>query len=317
MPTELERLANYFEDTTLTGKMIFGIHAARGEIELRSIAIDNQVKETFRIAFLRRAVQLKEYRRIVDYSPNGFGTDEVHRLNISDIPTAATINIDTAARVGAFDERFIKKIKFVVFRFTNRNGEVVSVFKYYPKTKFLAKHNAYIITGGTLKISRSNILGLAPAIDCVTIDNKMLIVNRNQFEKIFDYNSVYLTSATTLFNKFDTNAEFKITNINDIQTKATKALNKLRRLHGILTSNSYSIYDFALIKRINSDCSLGIGFEEGRAGKKVTFPDVTTFMELYEDAYLTSPYTQKRYLALSKRNMQNARSRRTSRTRRR
>ena len=312
MPTELEKLANYFDDADVVGKMIFGIYALRNETQLLSIAIDNEVKEAFRIAFLKRAVQLKEYRRIIDYSPNGFGSDEVHKLNIADIPTASNLIQDTTVRVGTFDKNFIKKIKFIVFRFTKSNGNVVSVFKYYPKTKFLAKHNAFVITGGTLKISRSNILGLSPSIDCVAIENKMLIVNRNQFEKIFDYNAVYLSSATSLFNKFSANTQFQITNINDIQTKTTKTLNKLRRLHSILTSNSYAVYDFALIKRIDSDNNLGIIFEDSHGVKKIKFPDVTTFMELYEDAYLASLYTQKKYLALSKRTMQT-----TPRTRRR
>ena len=304
MPTELEKLAVYFGDNTLGAKMLFGVRISKGKVNLSSIELEDDVKEGFREAFLKRIGQLIQYRTIINYNPNGFGVDEVHKLKISLIPTAQELIQDASKKVWKFDEKFIKKIKFIVLRFMNSNQEIVSVFKFYPKTKFLARHKAYIFTSGTLKFTKYNILSLAPSIDCITVGEDMLIINRNQFEKIFNYNLIYLDNANSLFTWFNQNSEFNIVNMDVLKEKTTKTLSKLRRLHNIYTSNSFNAYNFALIKRINSDYDLGINFEDNNGTKTITFPNPTTFMDVYEDAYLKSPYTDRRYIALSKRKMQ-------------
>jgi hypothetical protein len=303
MPTELERLSTFFGESTITGKMIFGIKKRGKPIDLLSIALDNEVKEGFRTIFLKRVGQLQEYKTVVSYNPNAFGADEVHKLSFSAIPKASELIKDATGKVWAFDKTFIKRIKFIVFRFKNSNQDLVYIFKYYPKTKFLAKHNAYIFTGGTLKFSKSNIIGLAPSIDCITCGEEMLVVNRNQFEKIFDYSQLYLNSANSLFEKFGQNTEFKIVDIDTMKNKLIKSLGRLRRLNDIYTSENYSKYTLEMIKRINTDKSLGIIFSGTGRDKTVTFPSVNVFMDVYEDAYLESVYTNEKYKALSKRKL--------------
>ena len=86
-----------------------------------------------------------------------------------------------------------------------------------------------------------------------------------------------------------------------MKVKMTRRLGTLRKLHNIHSTRSYEIYDYALIKRINDENELGITFAGTGNNKTVTFPNNTVFMDVYEDAYLESKYTSKKYLALSKR----------------
>ena len=300
MPNELQELATFLENSRIQGKLIFGIMENR-HLRLRQMLLDEDVKEGFRKDFLKRVGQYQQYRDIVAYNPNGFREDEVHKLKLSNIPNAEPLLQDATDNVTNFNDKFIKSIKFLVFRFKNSDQKVVSVFKYYPKTKFLMRHNAYFFTNGTLKFSRSDVIGLAASIDCVSDGENMLVINRNPFEKIFSYSHIYLASATSLFQKFSTGGDFKIAGIDDLQVKVTKSLGKLRRLHNVYNTGSYRIYNYALIKQINDDNDLGITFAGTGNNRTVTFPTTTVFMDVYEDAYLESRYTSKKYLALSKR----------------
>lgn len=300
MPDELQELATFFENSQIQGKLIFGVMENR-QLRLRQMLLDENVKERFRKDFLKRVNQYQHYRDIVTYNPNGFREDEVHKLKLSNIPNAEPLLQDTTDNVTNFNNKFIKSIKFLVFRFKNSDQKIVSVFKYYPKTKFLMKHNAYFFTNGTLKFSRSDVISLTALIDCVSDGENMLVINRNPFEKIFNYSQIYIASATSLFQKFATNGDFKIAGIDDLQIKVTKSLSKLRKLYNIYNTESYKRYNYALIKRINDENDLGITFEGIGNNRTITFPTVTVFMDVYEDAYLESRYTSKKYLAISKR----------------
>ena len=300
MPSELKELFTFFENDSIQGKLIFGV-VENKQLKLKQMSLEEDVKEGFRKDFLKKVGQYQQYREIVAYNPNGFRDEEVHKLKVTNIPNAESLLQDTDENVTNFNNKFIKSIRFVVFRFKNGNQKVVSVFKYYPKTKFLMKHNAYFYTGGTLKFSRSDIIGLRPSIDCITDGDDMLVISRNPFEKIFNYNHLYLTSAMSLFEELTANRDFKITGIEDMKVKMTRRLGTLRKLYNIHSTRSYEIYDYELIKQINDENDLGITFAGTGNNKTVTFPNNTVFMDVYGDAYLESRYTSKKYLALNKR----------------
>ena len=297
MPDEFQKLSTFFENDRIQGKLIFGV-VENKQLKLKQMLLGEDVKEGFRKDFLKRVGQYQQYKEIVAYDPNGFRNEEIHKLNVTNIPNAVHLLKDTDENVTNFNDKFIKSIKFVVFRFKNANQKVVSVFKYYQKTKFLMKHNAYIYTGGILKFSRSVVIGLHPSIDCITDGEDMLVISRNPFEKIFSYNHIYLTSAMSLFEELTANRDFKITGIEDMKVKMTRTLGTLRKLYNINITKSYAIYDYARIKQINDENNLGITFAGTGNNKTVTFPSNTVFMDVYGDCYLESRYTSKKYLAL-------------------
>lgn len=314
MDQSIASVVDFLGDTSVSAFLVFGnrvitskddpnnkrkkIKTAQTVITYSNLADD--VIEEYRKSFMKQAQSHLEDRRM-RYNGSDFDPAGYQFYKVADIPDSASVirpPKDSEVRL-TFDDAFIKTLRFTIFRFQNSDGKEVLFIRAYPKSKFLKKKDGLILHGGVLSFTESDIVVADPVVDCIVIDDEILIFRRKSFEKIFNFRKIFEKHMKEVFDEIaEEKIHYTVQPVETLKEEIVRDMRKLRKLTSITEKKVYQRVTFEHIIDFEKENKIGAKIDAYH--RTITFEDAYAFLHFYNDDNLESRLTNAKYLSLSK-----------------
>lgn len=226
-------------------------------------------------------------------------------ISCNDIPSFNSIknqisNHTDLQTVTCLDEQFIGKIWAYCVHIQNDNSEVI-FFRKYSRSKVIkqGKGLSYFFNEGYLNKLIYDLFTFDSKVDCVYMEEKIIILQKNNFEQIFDFMDKFKELAFQTFEIIENQG--LIHNFEDFTEWCFSDPKKIKKLTDILNKGYYESISFDKVKEMKSEYSLQFDIDEDN--QKIVCNNgkvVWEILKLYSDDYLTSKLTENNYEAHSK-----------------
>ena len=265
-----------------------------GSYKVFSMRLEDSVIEQFRIKYceiVNKEIESQEE----EYQESDFDPQIIY---IADSTYFSTIEKLSSSENNIKD--FAKKFDFTFIKFENSSKKQLIVLRIYQTNKFLTKgkFKALIVTQGILELSKNDTIVVDTSIDCIAFNNRIIIKNVLNFEKIFNISKEHLKSCEVVFDFLKGNT-YTITNLDRFQKTCENNPNFMRKITSIKKLGIYSKLTFNQISQFNNENNIGLIIENNT----ITFPTVYKFINLYNDDNLLSRLTDNKYVSTNKKRL--------------
>lgn len=221
---------------------------------------------------------------------------QVFHIAKSKIPKAALI-FDAIIKDEA--EPFSNTLKLedvwaYVFKAQTDNQAIYLFKKNYP-VNVLKKENSYALffSNNKLSLIDKDLLRLSKHFDVILVETELIVLNRTEFEKAFDYVDAMQSTAIKnidIIEKSDLIEDIKAISELSSTKKTLRKLLNINPKSNILTKSPKQIINLA--KKYKVDFKLS---EDGSRLSITTKKDATSFVEMLNDDYLKSEFSGSLY----------------------
>lgn len=209
--------------------------------------------------------------------------------NHVDLPTLTNLN-----------EQFIGKIWAYCVHFQHENMEIV-YFRKYSRSKVIkqGKGLSFLFSEGYLNKLMQDLFTFDARVDCVYIEDEIVVFHKTNFEQIFNFMDKFKELALQTFEVIENQG--LIHNFEDFSEWCFSDPRKIRKLTDIFNKGYYESVSFEKVKEMKNEYSLQ--FELDEENEKIVCNNgkvVWEILKLYSDDYLTSKLTENNYEAHSK-----------------
>lgn len=245
--TNLQEKLQYFKDSDETINVeLYFLYQEQGHITVYlpaaeenklSVSLGTLVKSMIRNKFFNDNEDY-QYEIVSANTAEANNIKQVFHISKNDIPKATTI-FESVLNNAALDFPKNKELENVwayIFKVDSFSGGTIYLFKKNYPVNVLRKEKSYgvIFTNNKLSLFDKDLLRLSKHFDVMLIESELIILNRSEFEKAFDYVGAMQASASI---KVD--AIKKTGLIEDLEKIKSLSSNK-RTLRKLLNINSNS-----------------------------------------------------------------------------
>ncbi len=261
-----------------------------------SSALSKIVKSTIKGKFFVESADY-QYEVVSANTPEANNIRQVFHIEEKDIPRAATI-FDSVVNNTASDfprDLELDHIWAYIFKVdSTSNGTIYLYKKNYP-INVLKKDNTYglIFSNNMLKLFDKDLLRLSKHFDVMLIDKELIILNRSEFEKAFDYVGAMQTSAAIKIGVIQSTKLIedleKIKGLSQNKTTLRKLLN-INPKSKILSRTPSQIIKLAKKYKIEFQMT-----DDGSQLSITTKKAAIAFIDLLNDDFLKSEFSSNLY----------------------
>ncbi len=212
---------------------------------------------------------------------------------------------DASLKVFAEEDDFISRLRFYVIALQPRNGPTAYCFRTYTPKRELTRSSMFGVglKRGQYDRYRDLLFLFDEHVDCVLVGRLMFVSNKSNFEKIFRFYELLVSSATATLAVIE--ECIPIDNFDEFKRSCEGHLLKLAKLKNIAAKPYLKRITMADIKKVIARYRLPIRVVGKGAGQKILFEpaDRWAILRLLDDDYLESTMTKTGYEVNSKRPM--------------
>ncbi len=201
------------------------------------------------------------------------------------------------------EEHFVIGLRFYVILLKPHDGEPIYFFRTYTPKRELTRSAFFgaVLQQGQYDRYKDHLFLFDHGIDCVCSDGRMFIVNKGNFQKIFQFYDLLVRTAKNTLNVIQTH--IPIENFDEFAKACEGHLLKLAKLKNIASKPYLKSVTIGDIKRVISKYRLPIHLVGRGAKQKIRFDpsDKWAILRLLDDDYLESVMTGANYEVNSKR----------------
>lgn len=184
----------------------------------------------------------------------------------------------------------------------NPDGEDFSAFRTFSQRKFLGPGQfAFVFKNGNFGEITDQIIVMDNKIDCVHYQSEFLVINPNEFERIFNLKEMYIKELKVTLTSSSAIAKV-VADPSKLLEMCESDIRKIRKLKRILRKRS-EFPSSEKIAKVIRDFDLKLELDKNKSIKidsNMTSKRLWTVLKILEDDYLFSPATETKYEAHSK-----------------
>ncbi|MEM3504432.1 MAG: DUF4868 domain-containing protein [Candidatus Micrarchaeaceae archaeon] len=304
----------FLEDKELDAVLLLYIRQGNQEPAIKYIGLTEDAIDIIRKSYLNKIEKLNQKgKTFEEFDPEEYNPEAIPYLDLEKIPTDALklkeLNAKEQQAIQAeykiFKQEEVKKIKYVLVRFSNSKGETLGIFsEYTPKTYLKSdKLLKLLFRGDFLKpLSVKHDFVLGTEIELLFFGSQIYIFKRGRFMRVFNYIATLEEHADEVFSylKEEGNKDYKIKNIAQLKTAVAKKMGfeYFIKLNNIYVNGYYKNVPFDKIKEIKVNHELTMTIDE--RNKEITFTDPDEFIKLYNRDYQTDDIDGSKYVSFRK-----------------
>ncbi len=205
----------------------------------------------------------------------------------------------------AVDKKFVQGLRFYVIIAQPKQGKPIYFFRSYTPKKELGR-SAFlgaILEKGHFDTVKQPLFLFDYNVDCLSSDDKMYILSKDKFQKIFQFFEKLLESAEVTLKQIK--ARVPILNFNQFEESCKGHLQKLAKLTSIASKSYFKVLSMKQMKTVIKEYKLPIETKRVDGKEALVFDesDKWVILHLLDDYYLGSPMTGIKYGAVSKREL--------------
>jgi hypothetical protein len=255
--------------------------------------VSNQIKNKF---FIENDVY--DYEVVNASTAEASNNRQVFHVNHSEIPKASIIfNEVVKDEAEEFQRNLVLDDVWAYIFKVSTIKETIYIFKKNYPINLLKKENTYgiIFTNNKLSLFDKDLLRLSKNFDVILIESELIILNRSEFERAFDYVGAMQTKATA---NVDVIKRTKLIEVEGLNKIAELSRNKrtLRKLLNINPKSKFLNKTPKEIARIAKKYKVKFNISEDETKLSITTKkSALEFVELLNDDYLKSEFSGSLY----------------------
>ncbi len=294
-------------------EVFFASVPKRGPVEFQRLILSKELGEDMKniattyLAELEAAYEIDEFL-IRDYDPQTML--DKHEIEFLDLGEYKSISLqvpelDEQARLTyfAFDETFLSNLRFYVIVLRPQQGIPILFFRAYNRKKELArsKYFGLIFRSGQFDRFEERMFLFDNKVDCFLMSNGLFIVNKVNFQRIFQFYELVREAAREILRVIKKN--IPIDDFPAFEAACEKNLLKLAKLKNIATKPYLKQLNIQVLKKVirQFDLKIEIVVKGKDEMLKYDTSDAWGILRLLDDDYLKSTMTGSMYEANSKR----------------
>jgi len=309
----IQFLKNEESKNELEAVLVLYIEDGNATPEIKYIGLTDKAIKVIRESYLSKITKLNSKGKNFDeFDPEEFDPHAIPYLDLEMIPSDVLrikeLNKKKPKDIERENEIIkreeINKIKYILMRFSNSDGETLGVFSKYKEKNYFksSKLLKFFFKGDFLNPIVRHDFGLNVDIDLLFFGPKIYIFKKKQFMEVFNYIATYEKHADEVFDylKNDTNKDYKIKDIDQLKEDTYKkyGFEYYTKLNNILTNGYYKNVSFSKIKEIKMSHKLKFSIDE--ENKEITFSNPEEFVRLYNRDYITDDIGKEKWVAFRK-----------------
>lgn len=258
-------------------------------------ALSNIVRNTIKNKFF---VETEDYQYEVVSANTAEASNirQIYHISKTEIPKASII-FDDVINDNAEDfprNLELERVWSYIFKVASSNG-IIYLFKRNYPVNVLKKDVTYglIFSNNMLKLFDKDLLRLSKKFDVILVDNELIILNRTEFEKSFDYVEAMQVSATNKVNVIQ-NSNL-VADINKIR-ELSQNKNTLKKLLNINPNSKILQKQPAQIVRLAKKYKVEFKITDDKSQLDInTKKSAIAFVDLLNDDFLKSEFSDGLY----------------------
>jgi len=280
--------------------------------EIRYIRLTDEAIKVIRESYLGKITKYSEGKNFEEFDPEEF---DPHAILYSDLETIPSDDFkinellkkkpkDIKRENEILKQNEVNKIKYILMRFRNSDGETLGIFSEYNEKNYFkpSKRLKFLFKGDSLfPIVRQDFFGLNVDIGLLFFGPKVYMLKRKLFIEVFNYTATYEKNAEEVFYYLkNENKDYKIRNIDQLRDEIHKKykFEYYTKLNNIQINGYYKNVSFSQIKEIRTSHNLKFSIDE--ENKEITFSDPEEFVRLYNRDYITDDIGKEKWVAFRK-----------------
>ena len=186
------------------------------------------------------------------------------------------------------------------FRFELPNQKPVMFLKKTNRNYFVLNNHGFFasVISGVAKLTKDDLFKLPDKFDLVTYGDDLLIFSPKMFENFFGFFEIYKENKDEVFTHLRNSIDYKIDGLDDVETEIDSPSSPrfLRKFLAIKEKKIYTqkFVDLKKILKIRPIPTVKV------IGNTLKFEGTQAFIDFYNDNYLSSHFTKKKYTVHSK-----------------
>lgn len=244
----------------------------------------------------------KDEHVFVPYDPTFIPENHAEFIPVADVPSAVKImeelRYDHELDFPEITSSFLRRLWAYAVAVRGRQGHYV-YFTKYSQGKVLTRKGLMplLFHSGHFEKLQDHVFIFKPEIDCITIDDDILIFNKKKFEDIFGYIESLRAGAQRTLLILQQNGY--IEDVSEFLEAVKTDRRKLRKLHTVMLNGIFREISPDKARYLAQKHGLKVSFDEtGKVIPEKT--DLWDFLRILNDDVLISEVTGKTYAAQSK-----------------
>lgn len=275
--------------------------------------VATEFKEIIKKIIIKRKKDAEENDLVLhDYDPQV--KLEKHEIEYLDLSTHSSIRnqIDALTDIASLasfseDDQFIAKLRFYVLMLKPNRGDPVFFFRSYTPKKELNRSAlfAIVLRKGQYDRFQERLFLFDQHIDCIVQNDKLFIINKDKFQKIFRFYEMLVISAKKTMHIIK--KHIPIDDFVAFESACEGHLQKLAKLKNIASKPYLKQITMKDIKKVIEKYNLPIQTVGSGKDEKVQYDasDKWAILRILDDDYLESVMTGNSYEVNSKRPLSN------------
>jgi len=296
----------------LEAVLVLYIKVRNATPEIRYIRLTDEAIKVIRESYLSKITKINNRgKNFEEFDPEEFDPHaipylDLEKINSDDLKIKELNNkkpsdVENENKLITQDE--INKIRYILMRFRNSDGETLGIFSRYKEKKYFepSKLLKFIRRGNSLTPMGKHDFGLNVDIDLLFFGSKVYIFKRELFMEVFNYTAIYEKNANEVFDYLkNENKDYKIKDIDQLKEDARKKykFEYYTKLNNIRINGYYKNVSLSQIKEIREGHKLKFSIDE--ENKEITFSDPEEFVRLYNRDYITDDIGKEKWTAFRK-----------------
>jgi hypothetical protein len=242
---------------------------------------------------------------IAEYDIDCTTGEYLQYIDASEVPNfeliRQSINEPTTPPLGNVDSDFLKTLWAYAVKVTFGDKYVI-YFRKYSSGKVLSRgtFDAIVFKEGRFsKLEDEDVFSIDGYIDCFFYNEHIWIIQSTHFERIFDYEELYVTAAETALEQIATAYNFSDPEL--LKNSVASDSRLKRKLASIINNQNIGNVSFNNIVHTIREHQLPIQTDETNEQIYVNKDNVFKVIKVLNDDYVTGDTTRGKYEALSKR----------------